>query len=315
MRVSDQQRFQSFTDDVQQRLVNLTRIQKELGTGKSLLAPSEDVHRAGTTLRTEDLLAADAQFVRNIDDGLVWAQSADSRLQAIMDVLSQICALAVAADNDSQNEDDRRNAAVQMDQKLEELMGLVNASSNGRYLFGGHHTTSSPFVVMRDAEGKIQSVTVHTDTIAGRTYRRISEDEDVQVNISGDRLFRPVGGDGDEDVFSVIAALRNTIPNNNTPPSGFEDTQSNDDLHERLAAIRERIGEQQAYLGSVGQRLEQSKTRLMDREIELTDRLEEAAGVDMMELVSPLAVEEGAYNALAAISTRLLKQTLIDYLR
>ena len=133
--------------------------------------------------------------------------------------------------------------------------------------------------------------------------------------MTGDRLFQPVGAAGtDEDVFYVIAALRDTIANNNTPPAGFEDTQSNTHLREQLSAIRERITEQQTYLGAVGQRLQQTLSRLKEREIQLTDSLEQAQGVDMTSLVSRAALEDTIYNALAGMGSKLIRQSLVDYL-
>ena len=300
---------------MEDRATNLLRIQEELATGRSLFIPSENVRRADQALRSEDALAADAQYMRNIDDGLTWVQSADGKLQSIVDLITEIDTLALAADNSSQNADDRSDTALQIDQKLEELIHLVNASNGDRYLFGGHNTTTSPYTVVRDANGRIQGATANEESIAGRIYRRIGQDEDLQVNVTGDRLFQPVGSAGtDEDIVYVIAALRNTIGNNNTPPAGFEDTQSNTYLRERLDTIRERITEQQTYLGAVGERLQRTMSRLKDREIQLTDSLEQAQGVDMTRLVSRAALEETTYSALAGMGSQMIRQSLVDYL-
>jgi len=300
---------------MEDRATNLLRIQEELATGRSLFIPSENVRRADQALRSEDALAADAQYMRNIDDGLTWVQSADGKLQSIVDLITEIDTLALAADNSSQNADDRSDTALQIDQKLEELIHLVNASNGDRYLFGGHNTTTSPYTVVRDANGRIQGATANEESIAGRIYRRIGQDEDLQVNVTGDRLFQPVGSAGtDEDIVYVIAALRNTIGNNNTAPAGFEDTQSNTYLRERLDTIRERITEQQTYLGAVGERLQRTMSRLKDREIQLTDSLEQAQGVDMTRLVSRAALEETTYSALAGMGSQMIRQSLVDYL-
>jgi flagellin-like hook-associated protein FlgL len=89
---------------------------------------------------------------------------------------------------------------------------------------------------------------------------------------------------------------------------------SNEHLRDQLAAIRTRIVDQQTYLGSIGQRLDQTKARLKDREINLTDGLEQAQGVDLTDLVTRLSTEQGAYNALATMGTKLIRQSLVDYL-
>jgi flagellar hook-associated protein 3 FlgL len=315
MRIADTRRFQSYSDNIQKRLVNMNRIQEELSSGRSIFTPSENVRKADSALRAEDALASDTQFLRNIDDGKGWVDSADSSLQAITDLLTEIDSLALAADNSSQNEVDRQNTAQQINQKLETLMGLVNARHGDRYLFGGFATTTSPFATVRDANGQIQNVTLNEETAAGRIYRRIGADEDIQVNVSGTALFQPQGGAGTaQDLFHVVAALRDTVGNNNTPPDGQEDTLSNHVLRDNLAAIRNHITEQQTYLGNVGQRLDQTKARIKETDIQLTDALEQAQGVEITDLVSRMATEEGAYNALAAMGTRLLKMSLVDYL-
>ena len=315
MRVSELQRHQSFVRGMEDRATNLLRIQEELATGRSLFTPSEDVRRAGQALRSEDALAADAQYMRNIEDGLTSVQAADGKLQSIVDLISEINTLALAADNSSQNAADRSNTALQIDQKLEELIHLVNASDGNRYLFGGHNTTTNPYTVVRDADGRIQGATANEESIAGRIYRRIGQDEDLQINVTGDRLFQPTGSAGtDADIFYVIAALRDTIANNNTPPTGAEETQSNTHLREQLTAIRERIAEQQTYLGAVGERLQRTLSRLKEREVQLTDSLEQAQGVDMTSLVSRASLEQTTYSALASFGSQVLRQSLVDYL-
>ncbi|RPH95739.1 hypothetical protein EHM69_03390 [candidate division KSB1 bacterium] len=315
MRVTELQRQRAFTQGINDRQTNLVRLQEELAAGRSLFTPSENVRKADQALHTEDLLAMDVQYARNIEDGLHWVNAADSKLQSIVDLMNEIDNLALSADNSSQNEDDRRSTAIQLDQKIEELVKLVNASDGNRYLFGGHGTTTAPFTVVRDADGQIQGLTANEDTIAGKIYRRIGQDEDLQVNVTGDRLFQPVGSTGtDADLFYVVTTLRDTIGNNNVPPEGFEETRSNNYLREQLSLIRERILDQQTYLGSVGQRLQANQTRLKEREIQLTDALEQAQGVDLTDLVSRAAIEETVYNALAGMGTKLLKQSLVDYL-
>ena len=302
MRVSDVERNRSYTHNVEQRLYNLNRIQQELGTGKSLFAPSEDLSRADQALTAKDALASDTQFLRNIDDSKSWVDTADTQLQSVVSLINDISSLAEAADNSSESETDRQNAAAQIDQKLETLMGLVNSKNGNRYLFGGYGTTSAPFTAVRDANGRIESVTANSATIAGKIYRDIGEGDSIQINVSGVQLFQPVGSAGqDGDLFYVVSALRDTIANNDTPPPGYEETRSNAHLRDQLASIRYRISVQQTYLGSIGQRLTDTEGRIRARDINLTNSLEQAQGVDTADLVSRLATEQGAYNALGAI--------------
>lgn len=315
MRVSHLQQHQSFVRDVEQRLYNMTRIQQELGTGKRIEQPSEDVNSASHALSARSQLESIAQYQRNIENGQGFVSAADSKLTAIIELINEIDALALSADNDHVSPEDRNFAAQELNQKLESLMEFANAKFGDRYLFGGHGTTAEPFAETRDENGRITDVIASSQSIEGRIYRMIDENENVAINVTGDRLFQPIGEENTEsDLFFVVRNLRDTIANNNTPPEGQEDSLSTDILREDLDAIRNRIIEQQTYVGSLGQRLTNKLSELKATEIDWTDRLEEAQSSEMTDLVSRLSVEEGVYNALVAIQSRVLNRSLIDYL-
>lgn len=194
-------------------------------------------------------------------------------------------------------------------------MEYANAQFGDRYLFAGHGTLQSPFEIERDENGLITNVTAASESIEGKIYRTIDEGENVAINVTGDRIFQPTGEENTaSDLFYVIRNLRDTIANDNTPPDGEEETLSTHALRANLDDIRNRIVEQQTYLGSLGQRLNNKLAELSASKIDWTDRLENAQGAEMTDLVSRLAVEEGVYNALVAIQSRVLNRSLIDYL-
>ena len=138
----------------------------------------------------------------------------------------------------------------------------------------------------------------------------------MQINVPGDQLFQPVGQSGTStDIFHVISALRDTIANNNQPPPGSDDTKSNQNLRDALAAIRERITTQQTFVGGIGQRLDDTKARLKEVQINLTDSQEAAQGVDITKLATQISTEQNAYDALLTIHSRIIQQSLIDYIK
>jgi flagellar hook-associated protein 3 FlgL len=315
MRVSHLQQHRSFVRDVEQRVYNMNRIQQELGTGKSLFNASEDVVSADNALNARSQLESIAQYQRNIENGQGFVSAADSKLSSIIDLINEIDALALQADNDHVSPEDRTFAAQEMNQKLESLMEHANAQFGDRYLFAGHGTLQRPFEAERDENGRIVNVSANSETIEGRIYRMIDEGENVAINVTGDRLFQPVGEENTTaDLFYVVRSLRDTIGNDNTPPEGEEDTLSTHALRASLEDIRNRIIEQQTYIGSLGQRLTNKLSELSATEIDWTDRLEEAQGAAMTDLVSRLSVEESVYNALLSVQSRVLNRSLIDYL-
>lgn len=315
MRVSHLQQHQRFVNDVEQRLYNMSRIQQELGTGLRLFQPSEDVVSANSAQGARSQLSSIAQYQRNIENGQGFVSAADSKLTSIVNLVNEIDALALSVDNDHVTPEDRSFAAQEMNQKLEALLEYANAQFGDKYLFGGHGTLRTPFLAERNDQGLIINVGTESNSLDGRIYRMIDKDESVAINVTGDRLFQPIGEENTaSDLYYVIRNLRDTIANNNVPPEGQEDALSTHVLRENLDAIRNRIIEQQTYVGSLNQRLSNKLSELSAIEIDWTDRLEEAQGVEMTDLVSRLAVEEGVYNALVAIQSRVLSRSLIDYM-
>lgn len=315
MRVSYRQQHQNFVRDVEQRLYNLQRIQQELGEGQRIFQPSEDVAQSQHALLARSQLSMIAQYQRNIENGQGVVAATDAKLTSIVELINEIDALALAADNDTQNPEDRTYAAQELNQKLERLVDVANAKFGDRFLFGGHGTLEQPFRSERNEASQITAVTSVSETISGQIYRTIDENENVVVNVTGDRLFQPTGQAGTtSDLFYVVAALRDTIANNNTPPDGQEDTLSTHALRASLEGIRNRIIEEQTYVGSLGERLIKKLDELSQVEIDWTDRLESAQGSEMTDLVSRLSVEQGVYDALLAIQSRTLSNSLIDYL-
>ncbi|MBK6766386.1 MAG: hypothetical protein IPG71_08735 [bacterium] len=301
--------------DVEQRVYNMQRIEQELGTGKSIFTPSEDVPQAQQALLSRSELELVSQYQRNIENGQGFVSAADGKLTQIVDLINEIDALALSVDNDHVSPEDRTSAAQELNQKLELLMEYANAQFGDRHLFAGHGTLESAFAAARDSEGKIVGVAAVSPSISGEIYRTIDENEQVIINVTGDRLFQPTGQAGTTtDLFFVVAQLRDTIANDNTPPEGQEEMLSTNALRENLDSIRDRIIEQQTYLGSLGQRMTNKLNELKETEISWTERVESAEGVEMTDLVSRLAVEEGVYNALLAIQARTISKSLVDYL-
>ncbi len=315
MRVSHIQKHQTFVRDVEQRIYNMQRIEQELGTGKSFFQPSENVTGAQQALMSRSELQMVEQYQRNIENGQGFVSAADGKLTQIVDLINEIDALALASDNDNQSPEDRTFSAQELNQKLERLMEYANAQFGDRYLFGGHGTLEAPFEATRNDQSLITNVNPVSQSITGRIYRTIDENEDVAINVTGDRLFQPAGQEGtSEDLFYVIAQLRDTIANDNTPPEGQEDTLSTHVLRDNLDGIRNRIIQEQTYLGSLSSRMTTKLSELKETQIGWTERVEAAEGVEMTDLVSRLAVEEGVYNALLAIQSRTLSKSLIDYM-
>lgn len=130
-----------------------------------------------------------------------------------------------------------------MNVKLESLMEYANSKFGQRYLFGGHGTLTSYRLTL----GEVLKAIHKCDSNLGLYSRPNPIVPSMKMRtlpstlLATDFFSQLAKKELRPDLFHVVAALRNTITNNNTPPEGREDVLSNHVLRDNLDSIRNRI--------------------------------------------------------------------------
>jgi flagellar hook-associated protein 3 FlgL len=125
---------------------------------------------------------------------------ANGALTSAGDLLVQAQQIAVEASDGSQSASTRANSATQLNQIVQQMIGLANTQGANGYLFGGTNTTSPPF----DANGNFSGN-------AGVTQVEIANGVTVQSNASGADAFTAAGG---RNVIADLQTLATALSNN-----------------------------------------------------------------------------------------------------
>jgi flagellar hook-associated protein 3 FlgL len=116
----------------------------------------------------------------------------EQALTQATNVLQSAQSLAVQANNTSLSTSERQNIAAQLQQQLQQLVGIANSTdSNGNYLFGGYASSTQPFAQ------------------SGNSVTYSGADAVNQIQISADQ--RVSGGDTGASVFMNIPAGNGTF--------------------------------------------------------------------------------------------------------
>src|SRR5918998_5971629 len=83
----------------------------QASTGNRMQRPSDDPHGVMRAVRVRSDLAAQAQYRKNVDDAVGWANATDSALSSINDVLQRVRELVVRGGNDAMSQADRADMA------------------------------------------------------------------------------------------------------------------------------------------------------------------------------------------------------------
>ena len=284
---------------------NLANITEELNkasnvviTQKRINSLSDDPVGLTQVLNIKSSLSNIDQLGRNISLGKSWLTASESALTGVQDLISDARVLCIQMATATTGSDERRNAAVTVQNTLEEMVSLANTDVNGRYVFAGSQTDAAPFSLESD-----NSVTYNGDDNAFTI--KIGRDATVQVGSDGKAVFGTSGKA--DDILKTLNDFKTALENDDVP--GIQDVMTKLDDH--FDHISTKISD----IGSKMLRMEIKEKILQDMDITNTERLSKIEDADITEAIIDLKAKEVAYQAALAVSASVFKVSLMDYLR
>lgn len=225
MRISSLQIFNIANKSMADVNREMVKTQEQMSTGRRVLTPADDPVAATKILALTDELATITQYKKNIDIAENNLALEESILGGVTNVIQRMQELAVAAGNTaSLSENEYRAMAVEVEERLDELLNLLNSkNASGDFIFGGYKSKTAPF------EGS---------PING--YRYLGDGGSQQIKISSNTTVDST--DSGKDLFMDIASVNNTIHtsassgNRSNPPASINigeivDQQAFDDFY------------------------------------------------------------------------------------
>jgi flagellar hook-associated protein 3 FlgL len=180
-RISQNLQTNSVIESLRGTQRDLFRVQAQIASGRSFLAPSDDPVRAARVLDLTQSLRRQQQFVSNVQQGDSFLAAADSSMSEISGLLIEASVLASSMVSNLTSEAEREATAEVVASIRNQLQIVGNREFNGRFIFGGRNVTDQPFV---DALGGVAYV-----GDLGEMFTRISENLFTAVNVPGSRAF------------------------------------------------------------------------------------------------------------------------------
>jgi flagellar hook-associated protein 3 FlgL len=188
MRLSTVQIFQQGVNAILDRQFELNQTQQQIASGRRVSSPADDPIAAVQILDiSEDLERVD-QFQRNGSLAETQLALTETTLADVGNVLQRVRELVVQANNATQDAGARRAIAVEVEQRLQELVDLANTrDANDEYIFAGFQSRSRPF------EQSGGQVVYQGDE--GQRFLQVGADAQVAVREPGSGIFVdvPVG--------------------------------------------------------------------------------------------------------------------------
>jgi flagellar hook-associated protein 3 FlgL len=295
-----------FTNDILSRqtlfdLGNITdtlaKTQNELSTGKRIQQPEDDPYGAGRAVTLRNQLADVQQYQTNINDASAWAQTTDSALGNVTDLLQRARELVVQAANGTQDQTSLDAISSEMTQIKASLQAQANATYNGRYIFSGTATNIEPY---------------QSNAYSGTTLpvqRLIGPGQVIQVNKDGPSAFgvQSAGPPPTKNVFDVLDDIIGDLNTGNNAALGSSALTELDGAFTTAVNARTTVG-------AISNRLETQGNLLSAQELSVQGLLSQTEDADMAKTLITYSTTQTAYQAALQAGAKIIQPTLMDFL-
>jgi flagellar hook-associated protein 3 FlgL len=277
-------------------LKRMERLQDQMSTGRLINKPSDDPVGISFSLRYRSEIALNDQYQKNVDSGLSWLEYSDKMLEQTTNVFQRVRELAVSGATGTNPQEALDTIASEVDQLYDQVLSIANSKFNGKYVFNGEMTDQKPY----------ESATAgSTASDTGKINFEIGVGVRMPVNVTGNEVF----GEPNmvNNAFVLMQNLSSSLKNGNLEGVG----KAIELIDERLNTI---LGVR-ADIGAKTNRIELAEDRLEDININLSSLQSKVEDVDMAEVITNLKMDENVYQASLSAGARLIRPSLLDFLR
>jgi flagellar hook-associated protein 3 FlgL len=294
-------------DSIQRLQTNLQaieRAQRQISSGRRVELMSDDPSAASEVIRLSSSLRAIDQFRRNVRTGEARGAAAENALTNMGTTLDRAIELAISQASTTATADTRLATKAEVDQLLGYAVGLGNTKLGDTWIFSGSRGTEAPFQVpptptdpftaLRDALG--DPVNPY-----GNPRVEIGDGMSIAPNPNGTEAFLDTGA------FEALRALSTALGANDVP--GIAAAQT---------ALQTAGRSLQGVLGGLGARtneLQNASDTLEASETSITIFRSDLRDVEVEKAISELSGRQTAYQAAMLATSRVMGQSLADYLR
>ncbi len=292
-RVTDTMMVQSSLASMQSNLSQLAVTQQQLTSGRVLNVPSDSPTDTTSAMRLRSSIADTQQYARNAQDGDAWLGQADTALTSASDQLLRAQDLALQGANQGSASTASLNAlAAEVDQIKAGMIDAANTTYLGRPVFGGITAGAKAY----DATGAY----VGSPGVVNRT---IAPGATLRVDTDGQSAFGPAGNSVFDHLTALSAALRSG------DQAGISASIS------AFSADHDRISAAQTDVGTRQNRIEAANQSAQDKLLTLQTSLTSIENADLPKTIMNLQMQQTAYQASLAATSRVMQHSLLDYLR
>ena len=219
MRISTSWAQQLGVNAMNSQQVKLSNTQMQLSSGLKILSPSDDPAASVKILDLQESIGKTKQYQDNIEVARSRLDIEESSLEAAENIMIRTKELTVQALNSTLTPDDRLSIKYEIDQMLQQMVGISNTkNANGEYIFSGDFSTTPAVAWDTQSESYVYQGGINQRTLDIAPERRVADGNlgsDIFTNIASVSQEANTTVDGVESnqrsVFDTLQSLSNAL--------------------------------------------------------------------------------------------------------
>ena len=288
----------SFLAAVNQLQTQVARAQEEIASGLRVNTPSDDPSVVSDILQINSSLARNTQIGQNLSNVTAEVNGAEGALSSAVSTLDTVATLASQASNFNRTAADRAEAAVEIQDQLQNLIGDANTSVGNRYVFSGDADQTAPY-------GLDLTTTNGTTPYAGSAATRQVEDPRggaFAVSLTAQQIFDAPGA----SVFAAVNAVRVALLANDQ--AGITTALAN------LKTAQDSLNSSLAFYGGVQNQVADATAATSSIGLQLTSNLSAVRDADVVSVASDLTTDQLQLQAAFSARAKYPATSLFNFL-
>lgn len=311
MRVTNGMISAGYLNNLNTNLSNLAKYQRQMATGRRIVAISDDPAGVLKSMQTRVKLYKVEKYTSNIQNAQTWLTESESNVMELNSVIQTAYESALRAANTHITDSEKKAVGEMVRQLRDHVLEIANSKLGDKYIFGGYNTTDRPFKIDPDTGELLYngiSVTSGDPALMIEDKQFIQYEIGYQmktdVSIPGTRLM----GLGEDNIYVILDQLTQALETDASAEeiSAFATRLQN--AQGDVLALAAEIGGRENRLKLVENRYEEEILRYNQIQTEVED-------VDQAEVIMQFKMAETVYLAALRVGSAIIQPSLVDYLK
>jgi len=327
MRITNNMIVNSYLTSFNSALERQNKLQEQLSDGKLIHRASDDPVRAVRSLKYNTNLAENEQLTQNVKEAASWMETTDSAITEMSSIMIRARELVVSADG-TKSPDSLQALGKELDGLIDAAVTIGNTQIGDRYLFAGQMDKTLPLErkTITNAAGESVEVVVYNgdnNKISMVSQAGLINPNQDSVNLTGVEAFGPADTNNaldytaspTGDAVTTLKTLNDLIKVKNELLKASPDTTwlGSTGLS-YVNAGHDYIIQGQTTIGARSASYDMLSNMLSANNAAITENLSANEDLDIPKAIIDFKSSENVYNAALAVGSKIMPQSLVDFL-